>query len=99
MNNNVNNKQSMNTDELYLLVATELSDTLTAEETKRLEEWKAAAPANRSLYERSLMHISEPTGRPPISYTVLGWEREKKKRQDKRRGGRTDEGEGEGEEK
>ena len=73
MNNNVNNKQSMNTDELYLLVATELSDTLTAEETKRLEEWKAAAPANKSLYEK-LVRIWEAT---PDVDSLAVYDREK----------------------
>lgn len=63
----------MNTDELYLLVATELSDTLTAEETKRLEEWKAAAPANKSLYEK-LVRIWEAT---PDVDSLAVYDREK----------------------
>lgn len=52
MNININDNQTMNPDEIYLLVATELSDTLTADEKRRLEEWKAADEANRRLYDR-----------------------------------------------
>ena len=52
MNININDSQTMNPDEIYLLVATELSDTLTADEKRRLEEWKAADEANRQLYDR-----------------------------------------------
>ena len=52
MNININDNQTMNPDEIYLLVATELGDTLTADEKRRLEEWKAADEANRRLYDR-----------------------------------------------
>ena len=52
MNININDSQTMNPDEIYFLVATELSDTLTADEKRRLEEWKAADEANRRLHDR-----------------------------------------------
>ena len=42
----------MQPDEIYLLVATELSDTLTADERRRLEQWKGESQANAEQYAR-----------------------------------------------
>ncbi len=42
----------MQNDEIYLLIATEQSDTLTADERQRLEEWKAADVRNAETYDR-----------------------------------------------
>ena len=52
MNTDNNRKQSMQSEEIYLLVATELGDTLTADESRRLEQWKAASRDNAQLYDR-----------------------------------------------
>ncbi len=44
------NKQSMHDNEIYILVASELSGSLTADERQRLEQWKAANPHNAETY-------------------------------------------------
>lgn len=44
------NGQSMQNDEIFLLIATEQSDTLTADERQRLEQWKAADVRNVETY-------------------------------------------------
>ena len=43
MKTNKTNEQLMQQDEIYELVATQLSDTLTADESRRLNEWIEAA--------------------------------------------------------
>lgn len=60
MNTDNNHKQSMQSDEIYLLVATELGDTLTADESRRLEQWKAASRDNAQLYDKlvSIWHAT-----------------------------------------
>ena len=42
----------MQQDEIYELVATQLSDALTADESRRLNEWIVASEANRKEYSR-----------------------------------------------
>lgn len=42
----------MNQDEICELVATQLSDALTADESRRLNEWIGASEANREEYDR-----------------------------------------------
>lgn len=42
----------MQQDEIYELVATQLSDALTADENRRLNEWIVASEANRKEYSR-----------------------------------------------
>lgn len=42
----------MQQDEIYELVATQLSDALTADESRRLNEWVEASEANRKEYSR-----------------------------------------------
>ena len=49
MKPNKTNEQLMQQDEIYELVATQLSDTLTADESRRLNEW---IEANREEYNR-----------------------------------------------
>ena len=58
MKTNKTNEQLMQQDEIYELVATQLSDTLTADESRRLNEWIEASEANREEY-RSEEHTSE----------------------------------------
>ncbi len=41
----------MQNDEIFLLIATEQSDTLTADERQRLEQWKAADVRNAETYD------------------------------------------------
>ena len=43
-------KQSMQNDEIYTLVASELSGSLTADERQRLEEWEASDPRNAETH-------------------------------------------------
>ena len=52
MKPNKTNEQLMQQDEIYELVATQLSDTLTADESRRLNEWIEASEANREEYNR-----------------------------------------------
>lgn len=52
MKTNQINKQEMNQDEICELVATQLSDALTADESRRLNEWIGASEANREEYDR-----------------------------------------------
>ncbi len=52
MKTNQINKQEMNRDEICELVATQLSDALTADESRRLNEWIGASEANREEYDR-----------------------------------------------
>ena len=52
MKTNKTNEQLMQQDEIYELVATQLSDTLTADESRRLNEWIEASEANREEYNR-----------------------------------------------
>lgn len=52
MKTNQINKQEMNRDEICELVATQLSDALTADENRRLNEWIGASEANREEYDR-----------------------------------------------
>ena len=47
MKTNKTNEQLMQQDEIYELVATQLSDTLTADESRRLNEWIEASEAHR----------------------------------------------------
>ncbi len=42
--------QSMQNDEIYILVASELSGSLSADERQRLEEWEAANPRNAEIH-------------------------------------------------
>lgn len=51
-NTDINRRQSMPSDEIYLLIATELSGTLTADESRLLEQWKAASEDHARLYDR-----------------------------------------------
>ena len=52
MKTNKTNEQLMQQDEIYELVATQLSDTLTSDESRRLNEWIEASEANREEYNR-----------------------------------------------
>lgn len=52
MKTNKTNEQQMQQDEIYELVATQLSDSLTADENRRLNEWIEASEANRDEYNR-----------------------------------------------
>ena len=45
-----NKKQSMQENEIYILVASELSDSLSANEQQLLEQWKTADPRNAETY-------------------------------------------------
>ncbi|MCI7372363.1 FecR family protein [Prevotella sp.] len=52
MKTNKTNEHPMQQDEIYELVATQLSDALTAYESRRLNEWIVASEANRKEYSR-----------------------------------------------
>ncbi len=52
MKTNKTNEQLMQQDEIYELVATQFSDALTADESRRLNEWIEASEANREEYNR-----------------------------------------------
>ncbi len=45
-----NTKQSMQNNEIYILVASELSGSLSADERQRLKEWEAADPRNAETH-------------------------------------------------
>mgnify|MGYP002765127481 FL=1 len=55
MKTNKTNEQLMQQDEIYELVATQFSDALTADESRRLNEWIEASEANREEYNRLVM--------------------------------------------
>lgn len=68
-----NTKQSMQDNEIYTLVASELSGSLSADERQRLEQWKAADPRNAETYA----HLTRIWNATPDMEELAAYDKEK----------------------